>query len=277
MKTLIYIFPILFSIFILACKNKQKTTLNSKKNDELNTDTITKIDTSLNECFYDLKYFPGNTIKNPVLTIRFKRNVNIDPIDDTLNFKLIRDDIYSGRDNKIYIKSMGTRVCKNYGVFIEYYQDKTDLINPENYRLIEGGYFASENNVYLWHPNSDGTFAMSVEGADASSFESINGIWGGKDKNGVYYGSPPESINRLEIEHPKSAKFYAIQDQRDSKPFHYILDLKNVYYTSFDLKSYDYVSIKIKGIKSEGFKIIEGKGWDAEYNSYKYLKGKRIN
>jgi hypothetical protein len=167
-------------------------------------------------CALGQKY-PGN---NVVQFIQHDKDKDFfyDPIDDTINYKLIVDKIYKGADGKLYLLDKSVSAGKTYlmgqtssleidsVILYEYFHDYSDFIDLKTYRLIAGDYFANNNKVYLWSPNSDGSFPVEVENADFKTFRPFDNVCGGTDKNYVFYGSPQDGIKIIDGANPKTIK-----------------------------------------------------------------------
>src|SRR5688572_1495574 len=105
-------------------------------------------------CFYSCKQkqkkfrtdLPGNTIVEFVE----RESFYIDPIDDTINFKSLDDDIYTDSSGKVYLRTMSFRPLSNDSLaYYEYFKDITDFLNLKSYTQIKDGYFRNKGKVYI--------------------------------------------------------------------------------------------------------------------------------
>lgn len=235
----------------------------------MKTVTLTFILTSLTT-FALAQEFPGNSI---VQLIQYKDNKNlfINPIDDTINYKHVIDNIYTDADNRVYILNVSTsligdNIFSNSSLATEYFRDYTDFIDLKTYRLIKDDYFVNNHKVYLWFLNSDGTFPVEIEQADFKTFKPFDNVCGGIDKNHVFYGSPQDGINIVIGANPRTIKVLNPKRGCWNCGNCYFKDDKNVF---FGLK-------KIEGVDVKTFKLVNQNKVDCIDNNNKYFNGEPI-
>ncbi|MEM8891479.1 MAG: hypothetical protein AAGD28_26100 [Bacteroidota bacterium] len=253
-----FVFLLLLS-FCFACQNKESARTLQEKSAEL----------SSVPCSYKLDRYLGNNIQDKVET----ELVNIDLIDDTINFRLLRDGIYTDTLDRLLIKSSTAYVQKDCNTLIEFFQDYSDFINLDDFRPINQHFFINNGKVYIWHINSEGRWPMLIEEADAESFEPIEGVAAGRDKSGIIYGSPHMKFNRLNLADPKNTTVHKGECWNCGE--NYLVDSQQVYISSFDYPYY--VVTIIVDADPHSFRPVWDKDWDGEDKNYKYLKGKKFN
>jgi len=190
-----------------------------------------------------------------------------DPIDDTINFKKVVDNIYKGHSDKIYILNVcGRPMGKDTFLYSEYYKEVTDFLDLKSYGQIKNGYFQNKGKVYIWWSNSDGDYPIEVTGADAKTFTPFDSVAGGTDKQHVFYGGVPDQFQIISGADPKSIKVLNPERGCWNCGDCYFVDDKNVFYGL----------TKIKGADPRTFKLVNKKVVDAEDKNGKYFEGKSI-
>lgn len=191
-----------------------------------------------------------------------------DPIDDTVNFKNVVDNIYKGGSGKVYILNVcGRPIGHDTFLFSEYFRDVTDFIDIKSYRQIKSGYFQNKEKVYMWWGNSDGEYPIEVTGADPDTFVPFDSVAGGVDKQFVFYGDIPGDFGIIEGADPKSVK--VLNPERGCWNCNncYFVDNKNVYYGL----------TKIEGADANTFKLVNTDSVDAADKWGQYFDGHLIH
>jgi hypothetical protein len=187
-----------------------------------------------------------------------------DPIDDTINYKRVIDNIYKDDNEKYYILNVCFRpVSDDTLLYLEYFRDETDFLDIKSYRQIKSGYFVNKGRVFYWWGNSDGDYPIEVIGADPKTFIPFDSVAGGTDRQFVYYGSPPKDFNVINGADPKSIKVL--------NPKRGCWNCGNCYFK--DKKAVYYGCKKIIGADSKTFKLLNQHNFDAEDKNGKYFEG----
>ncbi len=194
------------------------------------------------------------------------KNVLMDPIDDTIHYKHVVDDIYEDTVGKIFLRTYASENWNDTLVLYEYYRDYSDFIRIETYKSLKKGYFINQGKVYIWWGNSDGKIPIEIEGADAKTFVPFEGIEGGVDKNFVYYGGPPDDFEVLPGANPKTIMVLNPERGCGNCGNCYFVDDKHVY---FGLKL-------VVGADPKTFKLLNQEAVDAQDKHGKYYDGQLI-
>ena len=159
----------------------------------------------------------------------------IDPIDDFENFeKAIAD--FVTQSNRVFRKARTHFSCGRELVDIEYYQDFTGRIDLDSYKEYDKVYFTTMNQVYFWWVNSSGHLMIPIVGADPKTFKPFDGICGGKDKNGVFYGCPNFGVYKLAIPVEADFEFIPQKDNYWNSPHHYVVVNDTTYNINYTLE-----------------------------------------
>lgn len=208
----------------------------------------------------------GNNIEEFVQDKKDKQYFT-DPIDDTINFKKVVDNVYKGDSGKIYILNVcGRPLGKDTFLYSEYYKDVTDFLDLKTYRQIKNGYFQNKGKVYMWWGNSDGDYPIEVVGADPKTFVPFDSVAGGTDRQYVFYGGVPSDFEIISGADPKSIKVLNPERGCWNCGDCYFVDDKNVFYGL----------TKIKGADPKTFKLVNQETVDAEDKNGKYFEGELI-
>lgn len=215
--------------------------------------------------------YRGTLVGNKIVEFKhdsIARGYFYDPIDDTINFKVVFNNFYTDKSNKVYIKSIAFRpINSDTSIYFEYLKDVSDFIDLNTYKDLSHNFFINRNSVYFWNSNSDGFYPIQVRGADPSTFIPFDSIAGGKDKNHVFYGGPPEDFLIINNANPKTIQILNPKKGCWNCNNCYFVDDKNVF---FGLN-------KIEGADSKSFRLLNLEKIDAEDNYKKYFEGKPIN
>ena len=191
----------------------------------------------------------------------------IDTVDDTIHFKHVIDKFYRGDSGKIYLRTacIPEPADTNMNITLyEYYLDYSDFIDLKTYRKLSDECFINRGKVYFWFMNDSYDYVNEIDGADAGSFIPIPGIYGGKDKRSVFYGSGgPQEIKRVYGADPKSIRALILKSGTGV----YFADNKNVFYEF----------AKIAGADPKTFKILDEDSTDAMDKSHKYFEGRVVH
>jgi hypothetical protein len=191
-----------------------------------------------------------------------------DPIDDTIHFKRVIDQIYRGDSNKIYLKTACFYPVNNDTLlFLEYYKDISEFLDLKTYGQLPEGFFQNKHKVYMWWGNSDGEYPMEVKGADPKSFVPFKNVGGGTDKNYVFYGGGPSDFEIIQGANPKTVKVLNPKRGCWNCGDCYFVDDKFVFYGF----------VKIEGADPKTFKLLNKDKLDAKDTNGQYFEGKRIN
>jgi DKNYY family len=191
-------------------------------------------------------------------------SVFTDPINDTINYKLIIDNIYKDTAGNVFRLCVAFNpVASDTLLYLEYYRNYSDFINLATYRIIKDKYFSNKNKVYLWWGNSDGDYPVEIKDADPQTFTPFDNIAGGLDKNNVYYGGPPGDYEKIKGADPKSIRVLNPKQGCWNCGNCYFVDDKNVF---FGLK-------KIAGADAATFKLSNLDSIDAEDKNFRYFEG----
>lgn len=113
----------------------------------------------------------------------------LDPVDDTLNFKRVKENFYKDKQGKIYLLTQ--KFCEAHSdTFLnrQYFKDMSDFIDIESYKSLGNGYFINKGKVYIWRGNSCGEYPDEVEGADHLTFRLLKiSTVDAEDKYGRYF------------------------------------------------------------------------------------------
>lgn len=237
----------------------------------MKTVTLTFILTSLTIFFVLGQKYPGNNI---VQLIQDKDNENffIDPIDDTINYKHVIDNIYKDTEGRVYLLNVSTsmigdNILSDSSLATEYFRDYSDFIDLKTYRLIKDYYFANKHKVYLWFLNSDGTYPVEIEKADFKTFKPFDNVCGGTDINYVFYGSPQNGINIIDGANPRTIKVLNPKRGCWNCDNSYFKDDKNAF---FGTK-------RIEGVDVKTFKLVNQDKIDCIDKKKRYFDGETIH
>jgi hypothetical protein len=187
-----------------------------------------------------------------------------DPVDDTVSFEKVVDNIYKGPNGKTFILTGGSRLIGNDTFLtVQYYKDVTDFLDLKSYGKLKEDYFQSKNKVYMWWGNSDGNYPIEVPNADPKTFEPFKDIAGGKDKQYVFYGGAPSNFEVIPEADPESIRILNPERGCWNCGNCYFVDNKHVYYGSN----------KVKGADPKTFKLINQETIDAVDKRGRYFDG----
>lgn len=134
------------------------------------------------------------------------------------------------------------------------------IIDLDSYEVLGSSNYSKDNNrVYYFHANSDGGIRTIIEGADPKTFRNLCEYRWGIDKSFVYYKD-----EKLEGLHLKKLRVLYPSDSA-SAIVNYVKDDRVVYENGEILS----------GADAETFRLVEGKGWQAEDKNYRYEAGGR--
>ena len=213
----------------------------------------------------------GNNLVEFIPDEKRQRNF-IDPIDDSINFKRVVDDIFQDQQGKTYVLgSHFNPISKDTLLHLEYFHDITDWFDLKSYKKINGGYtnalFQMNDEVFQWWGNSDGPYAVTYKGADPETFVPFDEICGGKDSLHVFYGGLPGNFKIIEGANPNTIKILNPERGCCNCNNCYFVDEHAVY---FGLN-------KIEGADPTTFRLVNHNTVDAEDKNGKYFDGKLLN
>ncbi len=202
----------------------------------------------------------------------YSQSLYIGLVDDTVNYKHIVDNIYKDSADKFYILTQAYD-GKGGGDSLftrQYYKNMSSFFDLKTYKKYNKHFFSTNGKVYWWWINSDGEFPNEVHGADPITFVPFDSVFGGKDKNYVYYGCP-WGVDTIKGANPKSIKVLGPYNHGCDYDC-YFKDDENVFFEFEKIKGAD-----VKSFKYIKEKLYKGKlYYDAKDKHYKYYKGKRI-
>lgn len=210
---------------------------------------------------------PGNNIVEFVQSKDDKQYFT-DPVDDTINYKKVVDNIYKDRSGKIYILNCSFRPSSNNTSFyLEYFKDVSNFLELKSYKQIQKGFFQNKGKVYMWWGNSDGNYPIEVIGADPKTFIPFESVGGGTDKQYVFYGGGPGDFEIIKGANPRTIKVL--------NPAHGCWNCGNCYFV--DDKAVYFGLHKMAGVDPKTFKLVNEETVDAEDKNGKYFEGHRIS
>lgn len=190
-----------------------------------------------------------------------------DPIDDTVNFKRVVDNIYIDYSSNVYILSICSKsISEDTFLYLEYFKKMTDFIDIKSYKKIKDSYFQNKGKVYMWWSNSDGDYPIEVTSADPETFIPFDSVAGGIDKQHVFYGGVPGDFETIDGADPKSIQVLNPEKGCWNCGNCYFVDSKNVY---FGLT-------KMEGADPITFKLINSDKIDAQDKRGQYFDGQLI-
>jgi hypothetical protein len=216
-----------------------------------------------------LKSRGGLTGNNIVEFVQDKSNKEFftDPVDDTINFKKVVDNIFRDRIGKIYILNVSFRPGSNdTSVYLEYFKDISGFLDLKSYRQIKHGFFQNKGKVFTWGSNSDGDYPVEVTGADPRTFVPFDSVGGGTDEYHVFYGGVPDDFEIIMGADPKTIKVL--------NPDRGCWNCGNCYFV--DDKSVYFGLVKIEAADPKTFKLVNKETIDAEDKNGKYFEGKAV-
>lgn len=227
-------------------------------------------------CRQDQKIDPENTSRswltgNPVeqfIPDNKDSRIYRDPVDDTLNFRHIIDNIYQDASLRTFIKTVCFDPSNSDSiVYLEYFKDMTNFLDLKSYKQLKEGFFQNKGKVYMWWGNSDGDYAVTVKGADPLTFSPFDSVAGGTDLNHVFYGGPPVDFEIIEGANPKTIR--VLNPDRDCWNCGdcYFVDDKHVFYGFKAIPNAD----------PKTFRLLNKDSIDAIDKFGKYFEGQRIN
>ncbi|MEL6673053.1 MAG: hypothetical protein AAFR61_12705 [Bacteroidota bacterium] len=157
----------------------------------------------------------------------------IDPIDDTSAFVQTQHGFYQS-DDKVFKKAWAAAPCQGKLMQVGYFQDLSAQIDLATYRAYNDRYFTSRDQVFFWWVNSGGHLVIPIPGAEARSFVPFPDLCGGKDRNGVYYGSPNFGVNQLFFSPQASFRFVPKANHYWNDPHHYVVLGEEIYEILWD-------------------------------------------
>lgn len=191
-------------------------------------------------------------------------SVFVDPIDDTINYKIVKSNFYTDRQNRVYIRTAGTRITDTgTTILTEYFKDVTGFIDLSTYKELGNGFFICKEKVYIWWSNSDGVLAIEVKDADAKTFSPFDDVAGGVDNQHAFYGGPPGGFQIIEGADPKSIKVLNPKRGCWNCGDSYFIDDKNVLFGTSKIESAD----------RKTFQLVNQENVDAEDRYHKYYDG----
>lgn len=209
---------------------------------------------------------PGNNIVEFVQS-KDDKEYFTDPVDDTINYKKVVDNIFKDSTGKIYILNVCFRPTSNDTfLYKEYFKDVSDFLDVKSYKQIKNGFFQNKGKVYIWWTNSDGDYPIEVVGADPKTFIPFDSVGGGTDRQFVFYGGGPDDFKIIKGADPKTIKVLNPSDGCWNCGNCYFVDDKAVYYGLN----------KIEGADTKTFKLVNKKTVDAEDKNGKYFEGQLI-
>jgi hypothetical protein len=131
-----------------------------------------------------------------------------------------------------------------------------DIKSFEHVYSIE--YSKDKYRVYYFHPNSDGGVRQIVEGADPTTFRSLDYRWGIDERHVFYEDRKLEGLNlsKLQIIYSPDTSDSFIQYVKDD---HIVFEEGEI----------------LQGADASTFKVVSGKEWAAEDKNFKYESGGR--
>lgn len=137
----------------------------------------------------------------------------------------------------------------------------SQVIDVDSYEEVDSTQFSRDKNqVYYFHPNSDGGVRLIVYGADPATFKRLYEYRWGIDKAQVYYKDSP--LERVDIK-----TVQALYPPGTTEPFvEYIKDAYRVFYEASP----------VQGANTATFRLVKGKEWDAEDQYNRYKNGRKI-
>lgn len=219
-----------------------------------------QVQTKVNSCL------PGN---NVVEFVQHKNDKQFftDPIDDTINFKKVVDNIFEDREGKIYILNMRFRpISKDTFLYTEFFKEVSDFLDLKSYKQLQQGFFQNKGRVFYWWGNSDGDFPIEVIRADPNTFVPFDSVGGGTDSHYVFYGGGPDDFKIIEGANPKTIQVLNPARGCWNCGTCYFVDDKAVYYGLN----------QIEGADPESFKLVNKEAIDAADKNGNYFEGHLI-
>lgn len=216
-----------------------------------------------------VQYRTGLSGNNIIQYIQDKKDKTYftDPIDDTINFNKIIDNIYKDKAEKYYILTVCFKpLSQDTFLYLEYFKDVTNFIDINSYKKIKNGYFANKGKIFYWWGNSDGEYPCEAVGADPKTFVPFDSVAGGFDKKHVFYGGPPDEFKIIKGADPKTIKVLNPKKGCWNCGNCYFLDNYTVYYGF----------LKIEGADPKTFRLLNQEKIDGEDKNWKYFEGKII-
>jgi DKNYY family len=207
--------------------------------------------------------WPGNNIVE-FIQDRYDSVYFTDPIDDTLYFRRLDDQIYVRDNGKVFVRSkMEVEIGADTVVFVEYFRDVSAFLRLRGYKQLGEGFFQNKGAVYFWWGDSEGDFPIKVVSADPRTFKPFVGVGGGTDKRHVYYGGGPDDFSIVAGADPKTVK--ALNPDRGC------WNCRNCYFVD---QNHVYLGLQeIAGADPKTFRLVNGDTVDAEDMYGRYFDG----
>jgi hypothetical protein len=211
---------------------------------------------------------PGNKI---VECVRDTNNPKwfIDPVDDTVNYKKVIDNIYKDKKGNVYLRTaFPPDAEKQSDTFLmtEYFKDIGYFFDLKSYKYIKDGYFTTNGKVYMWWSNDAGEYPEEIPCADPVTFVPFDSVAGGKDKNHAYFGGPPDDFVIIKGADPKTLRVLNPKNGCWNGGNCYFIDKHSVF---CGLK-------KIKDADPATFKLVDMDSVDAADRYRKYFEGRVV-
>lgn len=192
-----------------------------------------------------------------------------DPLDDTVNYKRVSQDVFSDTAGKAFVLSQyedGKYLRTDTSLIVAYFQDVSDAVDLRSYRAISDGYFTTNGKVYLWWSDMQHSYPVLIKGADPNTFKPFEKLAGGKDKSHVFYGGPPESFEIIPGADPRSIRVL--------NPKRGCWNCGNCYFA--DDRSVFFGTQRINGADAKSFKLVDRDSVDAQDKNHRYFDGKVV-
>jgi hypothetical protein len=209
---------------------------------------------------------PGNNIRQ-FLHDQADENYFTDPVDDTVHYHRVKDNIFTDANGKVYLLNAFIVSFGDSLLAREYFRDYSDFIDLKTYRSIKHDFFVNRGRVYVWFSNSDGTYPVEIDNADFKTFKPFDNVCGGTDKNHVFYGSPLDSIKIIKGADPKTIQVL--------NPGHGCWNCDNCYFK--DQKNVFFGCNRIAQADAKSFVLVNEDGVDCIDINHKYYDGHVID
>ncbi len=193
----------------------------------------------------------------------------VDPVDDTITYKLVSGRVYTDTANNAFVLSMyqdPKSLESDISLFVEYYQGVSDEIDLRSYRVISGDYITTKGKVYLWWGDMQHYYLVAVQDADPKTFKPFDKIAGGTDKHHVFYGGPPHEFDIIPGADPRSIRIL--------NPKRGCWNCGNCYFA--DDRSVFFGTQRINGADAKSFKLVDKDSVDAQDKNHRYFDGKVV-
>ncbi len=211
-------------------------------------------------------WLTGNSVEQFIPDEKDSR-IYRDPVDDTLHFHHVIDNIYQDASLRTFIRTDCFDPTNSDTIlYLEYFKDMTSFLDLKSYKKLKEGFFQNKGKVHMWWGNSDGEYAVTVKGADPLTFSPFDNVAGGLDKNYVFYGGPPIDFEIIEGADPKTIRVLNPERGCWNCGNCYFVDDKHVFF-GFNI---------VPNADPKTFKLLNIDSIDAVDKFGKYFDGQRI-